>query len=197
LRRGRSLGTIFDKPGFFMSTNPWLSTSKDINDNLWHQIIGIWDGNSQFLYIDGVLVNQMAKNYANFSNKNITIGNCINDGSGFIGKIDDILIYNRALNKFEMDSLFHEGSTSIIEKIVNISNQNIYPNPVTDILKIENLTKLKYQTIEIYSIEGKLAFTQKLKFPQNSISISSLSSGIYILKVIDSKSFISYKFVKR
>ena len=57
----------------------------------------------------------------------------------------------------------------------------INPNPSSGIIEIKNLPQQKYSDVEIYSIHGKLL--QKFTLLEHGqIDISSLDSGIYLLK---------------
>lgn len=58
----------------------------------------------------------------------------------------------------------------------------VYPNPVKDILKIENLDQIKLDAIELYSFNG-----QRIKTFSNidhSLNLENLKSGLYFIKVI-------------
>jgi len=57
-----------------------------------------------------------------------------------------------------------------------ISNLLIYPNPVKDILTIDGI----YRLVEIYDIYGKPILSSNAK---KTINVSSLSKGVYILKI--------------
>ncbi|UPS91095.1 T9SS type A sorting domain-containing protein [Bizionia sp. M204] len=57
----------------------------------------------------------------------------------------------------------------------------LYPNPATDYLYIKNLNSNAH--IDIYSVNGKLVKQQTTTPQVNSINISSLSSGLYVVKV--------------
>lgn len=58
----------------------------------------------------------------------------------------------------------------------------VYPNPVKDILKIENLGQIKIDAIELYSINGQRIKTfSKI---DHSINLESLNSGLYFIKFI-------------
>ena len=59
----------------------------------------------------------------------------------------------------------------------------IYPNPAKDQLNI-NLVQDIETTIEIYDILGKRVFTSKIN-ESTSINVSSLKSGLYLLKFIE------------
>ena len=67
---------------------------------------------------------------------------------------------------------------------------SIYPNPASDKLHIDGLV---VQDVVIYSIDGK----EVLKISnQNSIDVSSLSKGVYFIKVSDGVNSSTKKFIK-
>ena len=62
---------------------------------------------------------------------------------------------------------------------------NLYPNPATDILNIAMETELK--SIEIYSLLGQKVFSTN----KNQIDVSSLSKGMYMVRVEDVNNGVS------
>lgn len=77
-------------------------------------------------------------------------------------------------------------------------NQNaisFYPNPVKDILSIENSENESILNVEIYSTTGKLVIQETKNF--NQISVEHLANGMYILKLNTSNGVINNKFIKQ
>ncbi|MDR0831211.1 MAG: M12 family metallo-peptidase [Prevotellaceae bacterium] len=69
----------------------------------------------------------------------------------------------------------------------------IYPNPVTTELKIDN-GKLKIKSVEINDISGKII----MNCPNNnSIDVSNLANGVYLIKIHTDKGIITQKFLKK
>lgn len=72
----------------------------------WHHIVGIVDGNKKFIYADGKLAKETDDHngpmQANSTEHEIGKAN---DG-GFVGIIDEVVIYNRALSANEVKQLF-------------------------------------------------------------------------------------------
>jgi hypothetical protein len=69
---------------------------------------------------------------------------------------------------------------------------SIYPNPVSDILTIENKSQEEITNVSIYSIKGDLVKQSK----SNSILVSELQNGVYFVKIQMNKTVLNYKFVK-
>jgi hypothetical protein len=67
---------------------------------------------------------------------------------------------------------------------------NIYPNPVQNILTVENIKNLK--NIRIYSSIGQLVIETK----GDKIDFSNLSKGIYILQLYTGKDILTKKIIK-
>ena len=67
---------------------------------------------------------------------------------------------------------------------------SIYPNPVKNILTIDGLV---IQDVVIYSVLGKAVL---ILSNQNTIDVSSLSKGVYFIKVSDGINSTTIKFIK-
>jgi len=70
---------------------------------------------------------------------------------------------------------------------------NVYPNPAKNSITVncENSTE-----INIYSIDGKLVLQKAVQNPVNELNISTLTDGIYMLKVVTDKGTVTRKLVK-
>ena len=69
---------------------------------------------------------------------------------------------------------------------------SIYPNPVSDVLNIRgNTTEL---SIVIYDILGKQIMRSRIL---NSIDISSLNNGIYLIEFSDGKHTTTRKLIRK
>jgi len=69
----------------------------------------------------------------------------------------------------------------------------IYPNPAHQTLTVECERSTE---INIYSIDGKLVLQKAVLNPVNELNISSLTDGIYMLKVVTDKGTVTRKLVK-
>ncbi|MCL2073099.1 MAG: T9SS type A sorting domain-containing protein [Marinilabiliaceae bacterium] len=75
------------------------------------------------------------------------------------------------------------------------SNFAIFPNPVTDRLNVINSTKQKVQ-VEIYNSIGLMVYVNKIDDLDFEIDITSLSSGIYTIRLTSARGSSTQKFVK-
>lgn len=78
------------------------------------------------------------------------------------------------------------------------NNLLIYPNPVKDIVTVYAAENISEVSIRILSMEGKLIFEQ-LHFSGNKfmLDLSGLTSGIYIMEVIQKDRVVKTRLVKK
>jgi hypothetical protein len=77
--------------------------------------------------------------------------------------------------------------------IISIS---LFPNPVANELRIQN-AELRIEEIEIYNVLGEKCLTPSLSKGEGaSINVSSLSAGIYFVRVKTNEGIRESKFVK-
>ena len=89
------------------------------------------------------------------------------------------------------------------ESLVNDSRINVFPNPATNQLTIEN-AELKIEQVEIYNVLGKVRLTPNPLSHERggeggelTMDVSSLAPGIYFVKVKGEKEERVVKFVKQ
>ncbi|HUV41749.1 MAG TPA: LamG domain-containing protein, partial [Sedimentisphaerales bacterium] len=93
-----------DSAAFYCLGFGILEGSVNINDNQWHHVAAVYDGSKMYLYVDGRLdAVKNASGSLKVSTANVYIGG--NPSQSFNGLIDDVLIYNRALSKSEIEYL--------------------------------------------------------------------------------------------
>lgn len=98
---------------------------------------------------------------------------------------------------FKFDNLSLDyTSTGIHSERAN--ELQVYPNPAKDQIKLSlnNNTKLENATVEIRSIDGSLKLKLTNYQSNESIDISALSNGLYILNVQDAAGVVSKKINK-
>jgi uncharacterized surface protein with fasciclin (FAS1) repeats len=85
-------------------------------------------------------------------------------------------------------------SSSVSESAIQSSV--IYPNPAADLLNISAPGLKGSSHYEIYSVTGKLMFVGALTEMMNSISVATLSQGMYQLKLTNGNKCVSHSFLK-
>ncbi|PLX07833.1 MAG: hypothetical protein C0596_08810 [Marinilabiliales bacterium] len=77
--------------------------------------------------------------------------------------------------------------------INNTSKDKIkfYPNPANDIIEFSNFNK--NSIVEIYSVNGKLVFSQKINC---KLDISEIPAGMYFIKILGEEKPITKKLIK-
>ncbi|WP_339614541.1 T9SS type A sorting domain-containing protein, partial [uncultured Winogradskyella sp.] len=75
---------------------------------------------------------------------------------------------------------------------------SLYPNPATDVIKIKNISDLKLEGIRIYDINGRLVAHHKVRDTSNnqSINVSELASGIYMLQIYSNQANTIKRIIK-
>ncbi|MHC4396862.1 MAG: LamG-like jellyroll fold domain-containing protein [Planctomycetota bacterium] len=89
----------------------------DIFDGKWHHIAGVYDGSKAYLYIDGSEdISTVASGAIGTNDTPVCIGYNAEDEEGFwCGFIDDVAIFDHALNADEVSQLYAKGIASFID----------------------------------------------------------------------------------
>jgi hypothetical protein len=74
---------------------------------------------------------------------------------------------------------------------------NIYPNPATDVLNVQNNSNDTIAAIEIYTINGAKVKEHKGSESITTISVAELQTGVYFVKVTTNNGTSNYKFIKK
>jgi hypothetical protein len=94
-----------------------MSSTSIVNNGNWHFFALTYNGaqSKVYMYIDGVLEDSTANVTLNTAQSFLGIGNCPFANTPFLGMIDDIGIWNRQLNNFEILNLYNAqlGSPAI------------------------------------------------------------------------------------
>jgi len=85
-------------------------------------------------------------------------------------------------------------STQSISSEIEPADFNVYPNPAISELIIFT-GKMNATAYQIISVSGKIEQSGKLSEKSSTLSIGTLNSGIYILKVLDSENVIVRKIM--
>ncbi|MDM1299076.1 T9SS type A sorting domain-containing protein [Empedobacter falsenii] len=181
----------YDKDNFIYDSN------NSYNDNRWHFFALTYDGSELRTYIDDKLIFNVKYDLNTSSNNSkFNIGKNINDKDFFLGSIDDISIYNEALNESEIKLLFKSQNLSSLQPILE-SKIKIYSNVFFDNLIIEN-GYLENINVVFYNSLGQRIDEKKLKAFKNEINLSHLNKGVYIIQfILNDKIVKTHKILKK
>jgi len=79
---------------------------------------------------------------------------------------------------------------------MELSQVKIYPNPIENTLFIQNTLDYQIEKIEIFDVIGKNVYSSE-KVNNNSVDVSNLTSGIYLVKLYSGSAHITQKIVKK
>ncbi len=183
--------------GLYISTDAGLTWSYDGNSAtfLYPNFYTLHQSNNNTLYTGGYADNMMQGVIFNVQG---TLGNWNYDLVD--QKINDIASYNDSIAFAVGDSgymvvNYPQAITGIA--ITKQANQDfkIFPNPVNNLLSISasDLSQPSLVEVKIYSSQGQLVKSQNMT---QSIDVSELKQGIYILEIDSRTQIIRKKFVK-
>ena len=92
-------------------------------------------------------------------------------------RMDNIQVYKKAISDADVTKLFNGGTLAVNQ--LSKETFKTFPNPVKDVLYFSTNT---VSSVEIYNILGAKVLSQKVT---NSVDMSDLKAGIYLLKATD------------
>ena len=92
----------------------------------------------------------------------------------------EILMFERSERNIEPRSIYANTSDKVLENEVSI-----FPNPANDKLFVRCNTVNMHGQLNIYDIYGKKVINKDLKSINESIDVSKLNTGVYVLSITD------------
>lgn len=93
----------------------------------------------------------------------------------------------------------NRGATAIntlsITEVRNLDFE-VFPNPTTDVVNVQLPTGTNSATAKVFDTSGRLIATQEISNPREQINISTLSSGIYVLRISSEGRFGARRIIK-
>ncbi|MEI6695846.1 MAG: LamG-like jellyroll fold domain-containing protein [Bacteroidota bacterium] len=161
----------------------------------WYLVTASRENGISKLYINGNLDATTTYSFTPVNqNFNLSLGMSNVSMQSFSGKLDDLRIYNYALNNGQITGLY----SSVAENSDIGKTMQIFPNPASDHITI-NTGQIQNQqntTVSIYDIQGQLLLQQTIVQLQTELNISHLANGVYLVKVNNDKNTLVSKFVK-
>jgi hypothetical protein len=132
--------------------------------------------------------------FTNPANNDFTLQSgspAIDSGNNSFASGTDILGFQRIANGTVDMGAYEFGSTLSVSDVIQDKQFKIYPNPVVNSINVVSQHSLK--NITIYSILG----TKVLSSYENTIDVSNLKTGVYIMKIETIKGqIVSKRFIK-
>jgi len=193
-----------------------INSTTTIGTGVWTHVAITLSGSLGIMYVNGV---EVGRNTA-MTLKPSTLGSTTQN---YIGKsqfpdpmlngfIDDFRIYNRALTATEIADLTNtvpgqQGLAAVKEDFGLLSESfdgekpasykvELYPNPVSDILNIK-VSKLEAGArVRVFNLGGVEVFSQRLTQTLQTVSLSGLPKGIYVITIENGTQITRKKLIK-
>lgn len=151
-----------------------------ITDYGWHNIVAIFHGENDIeLFID---CRSQEGTYSGSGSGLVDYGNtgsiATRNGLQHFGNIDDVHLYDVALNTFQQDSLCKAGASSGtvgLDLIWGDEPLTIFPNPANEFINFDFENNEAVSKFAVYDQQGRLVLTSQT----SSIDISGLNQGMY------------------
>lgn len=99
-------------------------TSSAFTIGQWYHLVAIYDGTNLNLYINGVSAGTATYTFGALSSPDglFSLGGAGSTGNGFNGSLDDVRIYNRALDASEINQLYGQGGGKVNASAVTLQS---------------------------------------------------------------------------
>jgi chitodextrinase len=174
----------------------------------WWYVTMVHDGTSDIIYVNGQQANiKPVATKLNSTSHPLGMGNNpIEGGQYFIGALDELKIYNKALTAAEIAHLYASGTSGIAELNSDLMRmvKVVYPSPATDRLYVEHtFNNSQSLQLRVFDIQGRQMDDQRFGkggIPDGLISLDvhQYPVGTYFLNfVFGGKNLGSVKFDKQ
>lgn len=119
----------------------------------------------------GNFIEETSETLTGVNNADIAIGDVDGDGN------EDIIIQGYSSTRI-IELYTNSGATLSIDKVQELTDVQVYPNPTSEVLTIQSTNKLK--RIQLFNMLGEVVIDKE---KQHEIDVSPLTSGVYMLKV--------------
>ena len=95
------------------------------------------------------------------------------------------------------ESAFNAAATLSVEEQLRKVQFAVFPNPATNLIKVSFPSDVENAAVSVYNILGKEVLKSRVSSSQNGIDISSLSAGMYLVKINANNVSNSFKIFKQ
>ncbi|MDG1476209.1 MAG: T9SS type A sorting domain-containing protein [Vicingaceae bacterium] len=192
--------------GLFAQTNDHVfaigsvaSNGVSLNGNIdtaWTHLVVTYSGTSVIYYINGVSSGGgfTANPFPGSSGSaKLFVGSQNGTSRFFTGAIDDIKIYDEIISAATVLALYNESNPTVgVNENPKPNQITLYPNPSSSTLNINSSDAV--EQIRLIDLTGKTIET--IIKPNNTIDISLLSKGVYLLQIQSEKGISHKRFIK-
>ena len=206
--------------GLFWNTNPTINKLTfhgdgatydyefaDINFNQWYHTVITYDGTTVKSYLNGVYIGSKIVTLNTSTTSNIKVGSRNNTSAYFLGKIDDIGVWNRALTEQEITNLYNAnqcfnlitvtdtliinvGQLSYNNPVTYANNITMAPNPASSQININfnNITDLNGGTLKVINSLGQEVATTPITTSGTNSTMQLATwggTGMYFVQIIN------------
>ena len=161
--------------------------------NIWHFVVGTYDGQEMRLYVDGIL--DVSANWTGnivSSTSSLELGRrSVNNDRHFNGTIDEVRIWGRAITDIEVQALYNSSTLSLNKD--NLQQIVFYPNPTKGLLKIQTANNQEEFSFNLYDVLGNQL---KVSLSSNGINLFHLPAGVYLLEIISQNRRVIKRIIK-
>ena len=181
----------------------------EMTKGIWWHVTMVHNGVNNIVYVNGIETKRAAHaGKLNSTARPLVFGSdAVEGGRYFVGALDNVKIYNKALTATEVNSLFRRGTTPTddqpsVELLAVV--KGISPNPTSDFLTIKHaFTGSEDVLVRVFDLAGRqidaLSFGKnQIPSGQFSLNVSQYPQGTYLLNFVQAgKSLGALKFFKK
>jgi hypothetical protein len=134
-----------------------------------------------------------ALNVANTNNVNVTIFDARNNPNLDCIQVDDEVYSEENWTNINESTVFSMDCSLLNNEEFGKNNFSYYPNPVKNSL---NFNLDENASITILSLKGQIIMYKKSSIENNSIDVSNLSKGVYLIEILTTKKRYYSRFIK-
>jgi hypothetical protein len=167
----------------------------DIIENEWYHAAIIVDSNIAYYYLNGSKIDSVTNmNNGHSANGNAyaSLGRGRNGNYPFMGQIDDVSIYDCALDDSIISSVYNYTN---IENLYHQAELKLYPNPASNFIKAD-LPATGVIQYWIYDYLGRIIINGSIQSKEEKIDIKRLNSGFYFLQIDSNEHQQTIRFIK-
>ena len=165
-----------------------------VDDEEWHHVVITW-GLYLSIWVDNVELWTKPYSSPGFSLDTMYVGQMADGKRAFSGKLDEIVIFDKAISAIEIADLFAKEPPVSVESKYNTHKLRAYPNPAVDGIYVNFDNASQSATVSIMNIAGQTLLTKLNVVNGQYLDISSLENGLYVLKLDDGRQTSYTKFL--